>query len=211
MGRKQTDLTGKIYGRLTVIEKVHNVNKKRYDWKCQCSCGNITIVAISSLNLGRTTSCGCIRNENAKNINKKHGESSSPIWKRWSAMRMRCRHNKKYYVNRGIKVCKSWEDYESFKLDMLDSFNKHVELHGEKNTTLDRIDPDKGYFKENCRWATFKEQTQNCRKSFNFNSLKKVNLLLEEINKLKNTNLELTKDEYLSLSFKIRKQIFENK
>lgn len=65
---KVVDLTGKIYGKLVVLELDHAEKSRRY-WKCQCECGNTTVVRESNLQHGITKSCGCLRRES-----KKHDE-----------------------------------------------------------------------------------------------------------------------------------------
>lgn len=78
----------------------------------------------------------------------------------WSEMRARCRckTHKRYsdYGGRGIAVCDEWIKFQTFLKDM-----------GErpKGTSLDRIDNNSGYCKENCRWATKKEQSRNTRQN----------------------------------------------
>lgn len=92
---------------------------------------------------------------------------STKFYKRWRSMFDRtspkyiCAKN---YV--GIKVCKRWAKFEVFKKDMYKSYELHKELHGERQTTLDRIDPFKNYSPSNCRWATFSEQNRNTKKMF---------------------------------------------
>lgn len=83
-------------------------------------------------------------------------------------MRRRCYDKNfvgyKNYGGRGISVCDRWKDsFENFYEDMHESFDKHVEKFGEKDTTLDRIDVNGNYCKENCRWETRFVQSINKR------------------------------------------------
>lgn len=71
----------------------------------------------------------------------------------------------KDYGGRGIIVCENWLNFEGYKKDMLDFYEAHLKQFGEKNTTLDRIDPNGNYTLENTRWATIKEQSLNKRNS----------------------------------------------
>ena len=84
------------------------------------------------------------------------------FYARWQNMKTRCLNkNRKDWPNyggRGIKICNSWINFPNFKQDMYDTFVEHYINHGAKNTTLDRIDVNKGYYKNNCRWATKQEQ-----------------------------------------------------
>lgn len=64
------NLTGKKFGKLVAIQPIFNDNKKRYDWLCQCDCGNNIVVLGSSLTNGNTQSCGCIKSIGESNIEK---------------------------------------------------------------------------------------------------------------------------------------------
>lgn len=207
MGRKLMDLKGKRFGKLIAIEPVL-LKQGYHGWKCNCDCGAEINTMTASLNLGRTTSCGCLRKENAKSINKSHGGCGTPLYDRWLAMRNRCKHNLKYYVNRGITICPEWDSFEKYKEDMGQLFTEHCNIYGVQNTTMDRIDPNKGYFKENCRWATMWEQNSNTRQPFKIKNYKQLNLFLKELNKFKNSNLHITEEDYLSVSYKIRNKIY---
>lgn len=89
------------------------------------------------------------------------------FYKIWTDMKTRCNNPKckKYnlYGGRGISVSEFWNKYDNFKNDMYTSYKKHVLEFGEKETTLDRINPDKNYTLDNCQWATNKQQRLNIR------------------------------------------------
>lgn len=87
--------------------------------------------------------------------NIKHMYYGTPTYKSWACMKYRCNKNgEKYWHDRGIKICDKWNDFEYFLKDM----GKRPE-----NTSLDRIDNNKNYCKENCRWASSKQQNRNRR------------------------------------------------
>lgn len=89
--------------------------------------------------------------------------SKSAFYRRWYHIRSRCVHkwDKDYerYGAKGIKFL--WDDFYHFKEDMYQSFLQHVKIHGEKNTTIERLDNSKSYCKENCIWATKDIQALN--------------------------------------------------
>lgn len=165
---KIRDLTGMKFSRLEVLGKAERpltTNHPGSFWKCKCDCGEESIARSDALKSGRIKSCGCLHREMAAaraSINgkksKTHGKSTTRIYKIWSMIIDRCTNLKsnKYpgYGGRGITVCERWlESFENFYADMGDRPSpKHQ---------IDRIDNDKGYCKENCRWATPKEQCRN--------------------------------------------------
>lgn len=158
------DMAGMRFGRLLVVRHDHTCSSGAV-WLCRCDCGRDTLAMRGNLVRGGVTSCGCYREEhraaNAAHV-ARHGHAAkgrqTPTYFSWQAMNGRCRNpNTRWfylYGGRGIKICKRWEVYENFLADM-----------GERppGTTLDRINPNKGYSPTNCRWATPTVQSANRR------------------------------------------------
>mgnify|MGYP001584493109 CR=1 FL=1 len=155
------DLEGQIFNRLTVLGFAGIENKHTF-WFCKCECGNITKVCAGGLKSAQIKSCGCFQKEWVKERNTTHGQSQigkiTPTYSIWAAMLQRCQNPNDlvypHYRGRGVTACERWQKFENFFADM-----------GEKpeGLSIDRIDNDKGYFKDNCRWATSKEQQNNRR------------------------------------------------
>lgn len=155
--------TGNKYGKLTVLKRLEKRNGDYY-WSCLCDCGNKTIVKSGNLVSGGVKSCGCIASRlflGKKSI--KHGMSHTRFNKIWRGILYRCRNPKstnfKIYGGRGIKC--EWKSFKEFKDDMYKSYKSHVKEFGEKNTSVDRIDNDGNYHRQNCKWSTRKEQANN--------------------------------------------------
>ena len=149
------DLTGKVFGYLTVIGKDNSFNSKETTkWICQCKCGRIKSVYRDALRSGHTTSCGCKAYESH---NATHGMSKTRIYGVWDNMNDRCRnpHKKCKYIKRGITVCDEW------KSDFVSFYNWALANGYSEGLTIDRIDNDKGYFPDNCRWIPIGEQQSN--------------------------------------------------
>jgi len=171
------DLTGKAYGDLVVQRRVENQGK-RVAWECQCVCGIMTTTTSDRLVAGKTKSCGCLRlktgAENAKKygFKAKHGMTKTLAFRRWAAIIERCsdsyRNSARYY-DRGIRVCEEWLVFENFYADMGEP---------KPGMSIDRINNNLGYNKENCRWATAKTQANNRERTRFLNvSGKKVALM----------------------------------
>jgi hypothetical protein len=158
---KLIDLTGKIFGRLTVRYRIEQDNKHVY-WMCVCSCGNEKPIRGSPLTSDKIKSCGCFQIESATLrglSNHTHQMTGTATYGSWRAMMRRCYESaaESYsrYGGAGIEVCPSWHAFENFFADM------GIRPEG---TTLDRKDGSKNYEPENCRWSTPEQQAQNRRK-----------------------------------------------
>ena len=163
--RRPLDLAGQKFGRLTVLEMMEKkTSSGGAMWRCKCECENIVVVSSSNLQSDHTKSCGCLVKETIGALNKTHGQSTTKIYRVWQDMLNRCRNlNRpayKEYGGRGISVCERWKT--SFEMFCQDMGNRPKDL------TLERVDNDKGYCPENCKWATRKEQAANTRNLYWF-------------------------------------------
>lgn len=167
---KFKDITGQVFGRLSVQRFVRMEIKESYQysvWECKCDCGTTIEARGSTLTQGAAISCGCARPDLAvRGWNKrgrKHSASEHPLYNTWLAMVARCSkpHLDTYrlYGARGIKVCDEWKnDANTFICHML-------AIGWRPGLTVDRIDTNGNYEPGNVRAADDITQANNTRRN----------------------------------------------
>lgn len=155
------NLLGKKLGNLTVLRYAGS-NGVSTLWECKCDCGAVVVKLGKAMTRGSvlscSTQCAFSRGKISAALTR-HGLSLHPLFAVWRSMLARCKNpNCKAYKNyggRGIEVCERWGDFENFILDMGEGYQSGL--------TLDRTDNSQGYYKENCRWVSYKTNCRNKR------------------------------------------------
>jgi len=153
MGRKRIDYTNQRFGKLVAVSYIGG---ERAQWLCRCDCGKVAVVRSENLRTGKTSSCGC---KEFLIHGHKRTNQASRTYLAWCSMKERCTNpnHRAYhrYGGRGVRICDRW----------MHSFQNFLDDMGEvqEGLSLDRINNNGHYCKENCRWATIKQQSDNRR------------------------------------------------
>ena len=167
---KYDDLSGQTIGLLHVDKFVGYDGSNTGYYMCTCKCGNKKVIRELSLIHNNTQSCGCLHTEMVRNLGLQnkgkgiHGDSLTRLYQLWQRMRYRCNNPStseyEIYGGRGIRVCPEWDNLENGYVN----FRTWAYENGyNDNLTIDRIDADKDYCPENCRFADMKLQGNNRR------------------------------------------------
>lgn len=170
---------GDKFNKLTVVKEVDRVylpsGQVNRVFRCICDCGKTKDIRLVHLKRGRISSCGCIKNT-------MNGKSTTNIGVLYRAMKYRCSKNyfeKHLYYEKGVRVCDEWS--KSFEV-----FESWCKKNGyKKGLQIDRINNDKGYFPDNCRFVTPKVNTNNRSNTFYVEykgEKKSLRILVDELN-----------------------------
>lgn len=161
--KNHIDITGQKFFRLTAI-RFEKRTKHDQLWTFLCDCGEEKVIKRRKVVAeGSIKSCGCSRIESITT----HGMTDTRFYRIWANIKYRCTNPNairwEQYGGRGISI--EWGSFDDFKSDMHDSYLEHCRTHGEKNTSINRIDNDGNYCKENCEWENPSGQARNRKTS----------------------------------------------
>ena len=179
---------GKVFGRLTILKEI-SAEKGSRVFECLCSCGNTCNKTIKALIKNSISSCGCYQREfnNSPRVNMRsenHHFLNTRLYRIWAGMKKRCYNQNcrafKWYGAKGISVCEEWTNSFLCFRDwaLKNGYNDQL--------TIDRIDSDKNYSEDNCRWVDMRTQNAN-KKNNRIVFFQGKNMCVSEVSRISNT------------------------
>lgn len=159
------NMTGEKFGLWVVLREGETYRFGGRRWVCECACGTQRVIRTSALRRGHTTSCGC--KIKAQGYPHRRGASfgykGTQLYNTYYNIRKRCENTRNEffycYGGRGIKCL--WRTFQDFLRDMGQSFYEAQEKYVGQRISIERIDTNGHYAKENCTWILLKDQPKN--------------------------------------------------
>ena len=163
--KKQRDIKGQKFNKLTAICFEYRDEKHNHYWRFRCECGNKIVLRKNSVTSGNTTQCKQCSINSKKERAMTHGMTKTRLYREWAGIIQRCENPKdtsyKRYGKQGIAVCEEWHKFEVFKdWAMANGYSDDL--------TIDRIDSNGNYEPSNCRWVDVVAQNNNQKTNVTF-------------------------------------------
>lgn len=154
------DMSGQQCGDWIVLRQAGNSKGGGALWLSRCTCGVERPVLGADMRSGKSKNCGCKTQARLGELNRTHSGSGTRLHNIWKMMLARCENpsdgSYANYGGRGISVSSGWHDFATFR--------KWALANGYRDDlSIDRVDNNKGYYPQNCRWANATTQSRNRR------------------------------------------------
>ncbi len=194
---KFNDIIGKKFNKITVKRYIGK-KKNHHMYECECECGKVCFAERNHIISGHTKSCGCYKKEATRKIN---GLGKTRLHSIWNSMHARCycKTHKDYHIYNKLGICKEWNSKNKHQGFL--NFYEWAKNNGyDDSLTIDRIDNDKGYSPENCRWVTPYDQCRNLKRNIWVEYKGENKLLMDWL-----SELNMTRGKYNNIVWKNKK------
>lgn len=168
MSNSPINLIGHTFGQLTVLAK-HDTTKSGSRWLCECSCNSGISVIKYTTQLRRVGNHGCAGCESVRRaaVHHIHGGRGTALYAIWKSMRSRCRDkghtSYQYYGGKGISISDDWDSFAAFRNWVEENGWADEDVEDRLRMSIDRIDSNKDYTMDNCRWITRSENSKRAQ------------------------------------------------